>query len=100
MNTARWFEEKVFPHEPQLRAFLHRQFPTLRDTDDLVQEVYLKIRRARRSDQIRSVKSYLFGIARNAALSLFRRKRVAPVPIPTLFCTTLRSTIYAAFTPS
>jgi DNA-directed RNA polymerase specialized sigma24 family protein len=49
VNMARWFEEEVYPHEPQLRAFLRRQFPTLRDTDDLVQEVYLKILRARRS---------------------------------------------------
>jgi len=75
-DQARWFEEEVYPHEPQLRAFLHRQFPTLRDTDDLVQETYLKIFRARRSSRIKSVKSYLFGIARNAALSIFRRKRV------------------------
>lgn len=75
-EQTRWFAEEVYPHEPQLRAFLHRQFPTLRDTDDLVQESYLKIIRARRSGRIKSVKSYLFGIARNTALSLFRRKRV------------------------
>jgi RNA polymerase sigma-70 factor (ECF subfamily) len=75
-EQTRWFAEEVYPHEPQLRAFLHRQFPTLRDTDDLVQESYLKIIRARRAGRIKSVKSYLFGIARNAALSLFRRKRV------------------------
>lgn len=75
-EQTRWFAEEVYPHESQLRAFLHRQFPTLRDTDDLVQESYLKIIRARRSGRIKSVKNYLFGIARNAALSLFRRKRV------------------------
>jgi RNA polymerase sigma-70 factor (ECF subfamily) len=73
-DQARWFAEEVQPHEPQLRGFLHRQFPTLRDSDDLVQEAYLKLLRARRSGRIRSVKSYLFGIARNAALSLLRRK--------------------------
>ena len=75
-STDRWFVEEVYPHESQLRGFLHRQFPTLRDTDDLVQESYLRILRARRAGRIKSVKSYLFGIARNAALSLFRRKRV------------------------
>ncbi len=75
VQASKWFTDEVYPHEPQLRAFLHRQFPTLRDTDDLVQESYLRILRARRAGRIRSVKSYLFGIARNAALSLFRRKR-------------------------
>lgn len=75
-EQARWFAQEVCPHEPQLRAFLHRQFPSLRDADDLVQESYIKILQARRSGQIRSVKNYLFGIARNAALSLFRRKRM------------------------
>lgn len=74
-DQARWFAEEVYPHEPQLRAFLRRRFPTLHDTDDLVQESYVKILEAQRVGRIRSVKSYLFGIARNAACSLFRRKR-------------------------
>jgi RNA polymerase sigma factor (sigma-70 family) len=75
-DQARWFAEEVYPHERKLRGFLHRQFPTLRDTDDLVQESYVRVLQARRSGQIRSVKSYLFSIARNAACSFFRRKRV------------------------
>lgn len=75
-DQARWFTEEVFPHEQQLRAFLHRNFPKLRDADDLVQESYLKLLEARQSGTIRSVKSYLFSIARNVAFSFFRRKRV------------------------
>jgi RNA polymerase sigma factor (sigma-70 family) len=74
-EQARWFAEEVSPHEPQLRAFLHRQFPTLRDTDDLVQETYIKVLKARRRLPIGSVKGYLFGVARNVAISIFRRKR-------------------------
>lgn len=74
-DQNRWLAEAVIPHEAQLRAFLHRQFPALRDTDDLVQETYVKILRAHGRGPIRSVKSYLFGIARNAACSFFRRQR-------------------------
>jgi RNA polymerase sigma factor (sigma-70 family) len=74
-EQARWFAEEVSPHEPQLRAFLHRQFPTLRDTDDLVQETYIKVLKARRRLPIGSVKAYLFGVARNVAITIFRRKR-------------------------
>ncbi len=74
---ARWFEEEVQPHEPALRAFLRAKFPMLGEgVDDLVQESYARLWRARRTGVVRNPKSFLFTTARNAALDSFRRNQV------------------------
>lgn len=74
-----WFKEEVRPHEPALRAYLRARFPSVRDSDDLVQETYARLLRVRERGTIRSTKSLLFVTARNAALDLFRRRRSIPV---------------------
>lgn len=63
------------PHEPALRGYLRNQFPSV-DHDDVVQESYLKLLRARSIARIVSTKSYLFSIARNTARTIFRRKQI------------------------
>lgn len=75
----RWFREQVKPHEPMLRAYLHRKFPQLSDVDDVVQESYLRLLRARIAGRLRSAKGFLFTTARNAALDFFRHKAVIPM---------------------
>lgn len=75
-STARWFTEEVQPHEPMLRAWLQSRFPSLTDTDDLVQESYARLIRAREKGQVRNTKSYLFKTALNAALDILRRRKV------------------------
>jgi RNA polymerase sigma factor (sigma-70 family) len=75
-NLARWFAEEVQPHEPMLRAWLRGRFSTLRDIDDLVQETYLRLFRARSAGEIAHPKTYLFTTARNAALDRLRREKV------------------------
>lgn len=74
-DQARWFVENVQPHEPALRAFLRRRFPGLQDVDDLVQEAYARLMRARISGTIAEPRAYLFATARNAALDCFRTQR-------------------------
>ena len=49
LETARWYDEEFRPHAPALRAWLRAQFPSLLDPDDLVQESYLRLLRARNS---------------------------------------------------
>lgn len=44
-EQARWFSEHVQPHEPALRAYLSKRFPSLPDHDDLVQETYARLLR-------------------------------------------------------
>jgi RNA polymerase sigma-70 factor (ECF subfamily) len=80
-ERARWFAEEVHQHEAALRGYLHNTFPSL-DVDDVVQESYLKLLRARTAGHIASTKSYLFAVARNTALTLFHRRRIfSPTPV-------------------
>ncbi len=59
-----------------LRAWLRERFATLADIDDLVQETYLRLFRARSAGKITHPKTYLFTTARNAALDRIRRDKV------------------------
>jgi RNA polymerase sigma-70 factor (ECF subfamily) len=74
-EQTRWFSEEVKPCEPALRAYLLKRFPSLPDHDDLVQETYTRLLRAKESGRLTPVKAFLFTIARNAAIDLFRRRR-------------------------
>jgi RNA polymerase sigma factor (sigma-70 family) len=76
---SRWFAEEVQPHEPALRAYLHGRFPNLQDIDDVLQDVYVRLIQARYAGKIRQPKAYLFTMARNAALDLFRRKQIISI---------------------
>jgi RNA polymerase sigma factor (sigma-70 family) len=72
-----WFTAEVQPHEAALRAYLRGRFPGLADVDDLVQETYARLLRAKVAGKLHEVRPYLFVIARNAALDLARHHRVA-----------------------
>lgn len=77
--VSRWFSEEVEPHESALRLHLRRKFPDHPDIDDLVQETYSRLLRARESGNVRAPKSFLFTTARNAAFDYFRRRRVVAI---------------------
>ena len=76
VDHARWFSEQVQPHEPMLRAWLEARFPSLSETDDLVQESYARLIRAQETGRVKNAKTYLFATALHAALDLVRRKKV------------------------
>jgi len=78
LEHARWFAEEVQPHEPALRAYLQARFSSLGDLDDIVQESYTKVLKARHAGTVRYAKAFLFTTARNAALDLYRRRRAIP----------------------
>lgn len=67
------------PHESSLRSYLRSVFPSLPDIDDLVQESYARLIRAREAGRVSYVKAFLFTTARNAALDFFRRKQVVSI---------------------
>jgi RNA polymerase sigma factor (sigma-70 family) len=77
--SSEWFRDEVHRHEPSLRSYLHGAFPAVRDVDDVVQESFLRIWRARASQPIRSARGFLFQVARRLAIDLVRRDRVSPV---------------------
>ncbi len=78
-EQSRWFAEEVQPHEAALRAYLRGSFPTLQDVDDLVQDAYARLLLAHDAGKVQHPKAYLFATARNAALDLFRRKKIVSI---------------------
>ncbi len=76
---SRWFIEEVQPHEPVLRTYLRGSFPAVRDIDDVVQESYLRVWKARAAQPVRCAKAFLFTVARHVALNLTARERRSPV---------------------
>jgi len=78
-DHARWFSEEVQPHEPALRAYLRGRFPSLHDVDDLVQESYARILRARQIGTAKLSRAYLFVTARNLALDAIRHTNVVKI---------------------
>jgi len=42
-EQARWFAEEIQPHEPLLRAYLQKQFPSLHGVADVVPESHLRL---------------------------------------------------------
>ena len=71
-----WFAEHILPHEPALRGYLHGLVGAS-DIDDLVQETFARLLRARERGAIASPRGLLFATARNAARDLFRRRATA-----------------------
>jgi len=78
-ESATWFAQEVQPHEAALRAYLRSQFSSLTDHDDVIQETYVRLLRARARGPIASARGLLFATARNAARDLLRRRAVARV---------------------
>jgi RNA polymerase sigma-70 factor (ECF subfamily) len=75
-ETANWFDQEVRPHEAGLRAWLQSRFSHVADPDDLMQESYMRLIRARATGAVLNTKAFLFATARNAAFDIFRRSRV------------------------
>ncbi len=75
-EPARWFAAEVQPHEGALRGYLRSSFPSVRDVDDVVQESFLRIWRARAAQPIQSAKAFLFQVARRLAVDTVRRDRL------------------------
>lgn len=73
-DQSRWFAEEVLPHEQPLRSYLRQSLPSLADVDDLVQDCFARMMRAKHTGTIRSPKPLLFAIARNAVRDFIQRK--------------------------
>lgn len=54
-------------------------FPGLHDVDDLIQESYARLLRAKQAGRVTYAKAFLFATARNAALDLFRRRKIVSI---------------------
>src|SRR5947209_2650678 len=79
------FEELVDKYQHRLVAVLHHILGDAADAEDLAQEVFLRIYRARKKYRARAkFSTWLFTIANNLALNALRtrqRKPVVPLPV-------------------
>jgi RNA polymerase sigma-70 factor (ECF subfamily) len=75
-EQTRWFAAELEPHAAALRAYLTAQFRTLPDVDDIVQESFVRVLRAREAGRVDSARALLFATARNLAVDLVRRQQV------------------------
>ncbi len=80
-DLSQWFATELAPHEPALRAYLHGLVAPA-EVDDLVQDTYARLLRARERGPVAHPRGLLFATARNAARDLFRRRAVAGPSIP------------------
>lgn len=78
-DRARWFAEEVHPHDAHLKSYLRGAFPTVRDLDDVVQESYLRLWKAKIAHPIQCARGFLFRVARNVALNAVDRTRTSPI---------------------
>jgi len=78
-EVDRWFQAEVHSHEAHLKAYLRSSFPAMREVDDVVQESYLRIWKARTRSPIDSARAFLFKVARHVALDFLRKERNSPL---------------------
>jgi RNA polymerase sigma factor (sigma-70 family) len=78
-DAGAWFRDEVHAHHGQLKSWLRGTFPAVRDVDDVMQESYLRIWKARSLYRIECAKAFLFQVARRVALDVQRKRRRSPL---------------------
>jgi RNA polymerase sigma-70 factor (ECF subfamily) len=77
------FEELVERYQNRLVGIMNHVLGNQEEAEDLAQEVFLRVYRARKKYRARSkFSTWLFTIANNLALNYRRARRRAPVPLP------------------
>jgi RNA polymerase sigma factor (sigma-70 family) len=71
-----WFMLEIYPHESALAAWLKHRYPSIRNTDDVVQESFLRVLKISRKLNLSAPKAYLFATARNICVDLLRREKI------------------------
>ncbi len=75
-DDHKWFEEHLKPHESLVRTWLIARNLKREDIDEIVQEAFYKVLKARKTTNIKSPKAFLLTTARNITYGRFRRKLV------------------------
>ncbi len=73
IEQSRWFVDSVLPHESGLRRWIRSRFSAIKDVDDLIQETFSRILKARESGPVPNPQAYLFVVSRNLAINKLKR---------------------------
>jgi RNA polymerase sigma factor (sigma-70 family) len=74
-----WFVREVLPLEASLMQYLNRNWQDSSEVEDFRQDVYIKVYEAARSERPKSVRSFVFAIARNFLIDKVRRSQIVPI---------------------
>jgi len=74
-DQSRWFVEEALPHKGDLQSWARARFPRVQDLEDLVQEAYARLLKARESGPVANPRAFLFVVTRNLALNHLRHLR-------------------------
>ena len=78
-----WIEEAIERDQPRLRSFIRRQVADLGDAEDILQDVFYELTAASRLMQpAEQVTAWLYRVARNRIVDLFRRRKTVSLNEP------------------
>jgi RNA polymerase sigma factor (sigma-70 family) len=82
-DQGEWISDTVTRERSRLRHFIQRRVADPRDVDDILQDVFYELVEANRLLMpIEHVTGWLFRVARNRIIDLFRRKKAAQLDLP------------------
>lgn len=76
----RAFDDFMNGYSKRVFALVFHMIGTVEDTEDIVQEVFLRIYQKRRDIRIETVQVWVFQIARNCTYDRLRKKNREPIP--------------------
>lgn len=74
-----WFVREVLPLEASLMQFLNRNWRDKSEVEDFCQDVYVKVYEAARSELPKSVRPFVFSVARNLLINRMKRAQIVPI---------------------
>lgn len=77
-ERSSWLEREVMPHEPMLRQWLFGKLRCPSATDDVVQDIFLRLSQTASVTHIAAPRNYLWSTAVSVLRDRARRARVAP----------------------
>lgn len=79
-EQSRWFIDAVLPFEAGLRRWIKSRFSAIRDVDDLIQDTFSRILKARESGPVPNPQAFLFVVSRNLAINKLKRMNFEYAP--------------------
>jgi len=74
-----WFAAEVLPLEAELMRFLRRSHRDESELEDVCQDAFVKVYEAAKLERPKSVKPFVFTVARNVLIDHARHARIVPI---------------------
>jgi RNA polymerase sigma factor (sigma-70 family) len=83
LEQDQWIEETIERDQPRLRSFIRKQVGDIGDAEDILQDVFYELTEASRlMKPAEQVTAWLYRVARNRIVDLFRRKKAVSLQEP------------------